>query len=305
MLFSGARPWQGVVVTRSTRNGWLFISPWLIGFAAFTLFPFAASLYLSFCWYDGLKPPQWIGLENYQRLLLAEPLFWKAVYNTLYYTVFAVPLGILFGVALALLLNMKLRGMAAYRTLYFLPSIVPVVASSVVWMWLLNPQYGVINSLLRLVGVEGPGWLASPAWSKPALILMGLWGVGGAMVIYLAGLQNIPELLYEAAEIDGANAWQQMTHITLPMLTPVIFFNLVMGLIHAFQYFTQAYVMTRGGPVDSTLFYALYLFQQAFSYLNFGYASAMAWVLFVVVLALTLLVFRTHTKWVHYEGAER
>jgi multiple sugar transport system permease protein len=284
----------------STRTGLLFISPWLIGFCVFTLFPFAASFYFSFCWYDGLKAPEWIGLENYRRLLFHEPLFWKSVYNTLYYAAFSVPLGICFGLGIALLLNMNVRGISIYRTIFFLSSIVPAVASSVLWMWLLNPQFGIINTLLRCVGINGPGWIASPAWSKPAMILMGLWGVGGTMVIYLAGLQNIPESLYEAAELDGAGALLQTVHITLPILTPVIFFNLVMGLIGAFQYFTQAFVMTHGGPVDSTLFYNLYLFNEAFAYLNFGYASALAWVLFLFVCALTLIVFKTQGKWVHY-----
>ena len=290
----------------STRTGLLFISPWLLGFLVFTLFPFAASFYFSFCWYDGLKAPQWIGLENYHRLFFEEPLFWKSVCNTLYYAVFEVPLGICFGVGIALLLNMNVRGIAIYRTIFFLPSIVPAVASSVLWMWLLNPQFGVINTLLRFIGIPGPGWITSPNWSKPALILMGLWGVGGTMVIYLAGLQDIPQSLYEAAELDGANAWRRTLHITLPILTPVIFFNLVMGLIGAFQYFTQAYVMTQnnpggpGSPVNSTLFYNLYLFNQAFAYLNFGFASALAWVLFIFVSILTLIVFKTQGRWVHY-----
>jgi len=284
----------------STRAGLLFISPWLVGFCVFTLFPFAASFYYSFCWYDGLKPPQWIGLENYHRLLFEEPLFWKSVWNTLYYAFFAVPLGIVFGVGIALLLNMNVRGIAIYRTIFFLPSIVPAVASSVLWMWLLNPQFGVINTLLRLIGISGPGWIASPGWSKPSLVLMALWGVGGTMVIYLAGLQDIPQSLYEAAELDGANAWRRTVHITLPVLTPVIFFNVVMGLIGAFQYFTQAFVMTHGGPVDSTLFYNLYLFNEAFAYLDFGYASALAWVLFLLVSVLTLILFKTQGRWVHY-----
>jgi multiple sugar transport system permease protein len=204
------------------------------------------------------------------------------------------------GVGLALLLDAKIKGLAVYRTLFFLPSIVPVVATSVLWIWLLNPQIGLVNTLLRLVGVEGPTWLASVAWSKPSLVFMGVWGVGGSMLIYLAGLKDIPASLYEAAVVDGANAWQRVRYVTLPMLTPVIFFNLVMGMIGAFQYFTQAYVMTQGGPLDSTRFYALHLFFEAFQYLKMGYASAMAWVLFIIVVGVTALLFRSQHRWVHY-----
>jgi multiple sugar transport system permease protein len=205
-------------------------------------------------------------------------------------------------VAIALLLNMKVVGVPVYRTVYYLPSIVPVVATSVLWMWLLNPQYGLVNAFLARLGLPEPGWISDPMWSKPALIGMSLWGIGGSIVIYLAGLQDVPAELYEAAEIDGARPWQRVRYITLPMLSPVIFFNLVMGLIGSFQYFTQAYVMTLGGPVDSTLFYALYLFRRAFTYLDMGYASAMAWLLFVLIMAVTALTFKSAGRWVHYAG---
>ena len=281
--------------------GYLFISPWLIGFALFTAFPFVASLYLSFCSYDVLSPPRWVGLTNYRDLLANDPLFAKSLWNTLLYAAFSIPLCVAAGIGLALLLDMNLRGMSIYRTIFFLPSIVPMVASSMLWLWILNPKIGLVNGLLAQVGVTGPAWLASAAWSKPSLILMSVWGVGGSMIIYLAGLKDIPIHLYEAALVDGANTYQRVRHITLPMLTPVIFFNVVMSIIGSFQYFTQAYVMTAGGPEDSTLFYALYLFNRAFQYMNMGYASAMAWVLLLVVLGATLLVFRTHKKWVHYE----
>ncbi len=281
--------------------GWFFISPWLLGFLIFSAFPFIGSFYLSFCRYDILSSPQWVGFANYKQLFFHDPLFWKALYNTLIYTAFAVPLAITAGVGLALLLNTNIKGLSIYRTIFFLPSIVPMVASTILWIWILNPQMGLINTLLAQIGISGPPWLQSASWSKPSLIIMAVWGVGGSMVIYLAGLKDIPESLYEAAIVDGANRWQQMIHITLPMLTPVIFFNLVMGLIHSFQYFSQAYIMTSGGPADSTLFYCLYLFNRAFLYLNMGYASAMAWILFVIVLVITAFVFRSHTRWVHYE----
>ncbi len=283
--------------------GLLFVSPWLLGFLAFSLYPFLASLYFSFCDYDILSPPQWIGLANYHELVTSDPYFRTALYNTLYYTLFSVPLGILLGVLLALLLNARVRGVGAYRTLYYVPSIVPVVAASVLWMWLLNPQYGLMNAFLGALRLPEPGWISDPRWSKPSLVLMSAWTVGGSVVIYLAGLQDVPSELYEAAAIDGAGAWQRARFVTLPMLTPVIFFNLVMGLIGSMQYFTQAYVMTLGGPVDSTLFYSLYLFRRAFTYLDMGYASAMAWLLFVAIMAVTLFTFKTAGRWVHY-GAE-
>jgi multiple sugar transport system permease protein len=293
------------VQRRNLRNGLLFVSPWLLGFLCFTLYPFLASLYFSFCDYDILSPPHWVGLANYRQLLTDDPYFIKALYNTLYFSVFAVPLGIVVGVGVALLLNMRVVAVPLYRTVYYLPSIVPVVAASVLWMWLLNPQYGLVNALLGFLHLPEPGWLSSPQWSKPSLILMSLWSIGNAIVIYLAGLQDVPQELYEAAEIDGAGPAQRVRYVTLPMLTPVIFFNLVMGMIGTLQYFTQAYVMTLGGPVDSTLFYAIYLFRRAFTYLDMGYASAMAWLLFLLILGLTLFVFKTSQRWVHYSAEGR
>lgn len=296
---------MGPTRRRSLLTGLLFVSPWLLGFLCFTLYPFLASLYFSFCDYDILSPPKWIGLTNYQQLLTADPYFRTALYNTLFYSVLAVPLGIVVGVAIAMLLNSKVAGLGVYRTAYYVPSIVPVVATSVLWMWLLNPQYGLVNAFLGWLHVPEPGWISDPHWSKPSLILMSLWAVGGAVVIYLAGLQDVPQELYEAAEIDGAGPWQRVRFVTLPMLSPVIFFNLVMGLIGAMQYFTQAYVMTLGGPVDSTLFYSLYLFRRAFTYLDMGYASAMAWLLFLAIMVLTLVTFKTANRWVHYAAEGR
>jgi multiple sugar transport system permease protein len=285
------------------RRGWVgyaFIAPWLIGFLIFVAGPFVASIYLSFTRYEVVTSPEWVGTANYERLLSQDPLFWKSLWITLKYAIVAVPLGIVAGVALALLLNMEIAGISVYRTIFFLPSIVPMVASCVVFVWLLNPQIGLVNSILHLLGWEGPAWLNKQPWAFWSLVIMSLWAVGGSMIIYLAGLKDIPDTLYEAAMIDGAGLWQRTWHVTLPMLTPVIFFNLIMGIIGAFQYFAQAYIMTQGGPEDSTTFYALYLFNRAWRYLDMGYASAMAWVLFVIIMGITAVIFKTHRKWVHY-----
>jgi multiple sugar transport system permease protein len=299
---------QTAVARRSSRRarhnrivGYLFISPWLIGFLVFALYPFLASLFYSFTSYDILTPPRWVGLSNYG-LMLKDGLFWRSLGNTLYYTVFAVPLSTVVAIAIALLLNMKVRGLAIYRTIFYLPSVVPLVASSILWIWLFNPSFGLLDSFLRMVGLPAPGWLYDEVWVKPALIIMSLWSVGSAIVIYLAGLQGVPQELYEAAGLEGANTWQRTWHVTLPMISPVILFNVVLGLIGSFQYFTQVYVMTQGGPNNASLFYALYLYLQAFSYLHMGYASAMAWLLFVLILLATFAVFKTSAKWVYYGG---
>lgn len=282
--------------------GYLFISPWIIGFLAFALYPFIASLYYSFTSYDILTPPRWIGLHNYQAMT-QDPLFWGSLYNTVFFTVISVPLSTVVSIAIAMLLNMKVRGLTIYRTIFYLPSVVPLVASSILWLWLFNPSFGLLDSFLRLVGLPAPGWLYSEAWVKPALILMGLWSIGAAIVIYLAGLQGVPQELYEAASLEGANSWQRTWHVTLPMISPVILFNVTLGLIGSFQYFTQAYVMTQGGPNNASLFFALYLYQQAFQYLHLGYGAAMAWLLFVLILLVTLGIFKSSAKWVYYGGA--
>jgi multiple sugar transport system permease protein len=292
---------------RNLRLGLLFAAPWLLHLAIFIAYPIGASFYYSLCSYDTLRPPRWVGLENYRILFTQDPLFWKALFNTLYMVALGLPVGLVVSLGIALLMNQKLTGMAFYRTVYYLPSITPVVATSILWLWLLNPEMGLVNAVLGKAGIEGPGWLVSPAWSKPALILMGLWGAGGSMVIYLAGLQDVPQQLYEAASLDGAGKLTQFRHVTLPMISPVILFNLIMGLIGSFQYFTQVYVMTRGsgGPQDSTLVYALHLFNAAFLDFRMGYASAAAWVLFLVTLACALAVFRSSAKWVYYGGEAR
>jgi multiple sugar transport system permease protein len=280
--------------------GYAFISPWLLGFLVFTAGPFLFSVYLSFTRYDIVSSPVWVGAANYRTLFTRDPLFWKSLWITLKYALVAVPVGIGAGVSLALLLNLDIRGISLYRTIFYIPSIVPVVATSVVFVWILNPQIGLVNGVLRNLGIIGPAWLQDTKWAFWSLVFMSLWAVGGSMIIYLAGLKDIPVALYEAAIIDGASPWQRTRHVTLPMLTPVIFFNLIMGVIGAFQYFTQAYIMTMGGPEDSTQFYALYLFNRAWRYLDMGYASAMAWILFVIVMICTMLIFRTHKSWVHY-----
>jgi multiple sugar transport system permease protein len=283
--------------------GYLFISPWLVGFLVFTLYPFIQSIYLSFTRYNIVSPAKWVGTANYRMLLTQDELFWKSALVTVKYAAVAVPLGIVAGVGLALLLNANVKGITVFRTIFYLPSIVPTVATSVVFIWLLNPNIGLVNQILKLLGIHGPSWLNTAPWAFYSLVFMALWGVGGSMVIYLAGLKDIPVHLYEAATIDGAGSFKKLRHITLPLMTPVIFFNLVMGIIGAFQTFTQAYVMTpNGGPEDSTYFYSLYLYNRAWKYLDMGYASAMAWMLFLVIIVLTALVFRTQKRWVHYGG---
>jgi len=290
---------------RNLRNGLLFASPYIVGFCTFTLYPLIASIYLGFCRYNVVHPPLWVGLDNFRELFLEDERFWVSLYNTCYYTAFAVPLGLVASIGLALLLHQNIRGQATYRTIFFLPTIVPIVASSVLWLWVLNPDSGLINGMIRqLLGAEGPGWMADAGWSKPSLILMSLWAVGGAVVIFLAGLGDVPYVLYEVAEIDGAGPWAKFRNVTLPMITPTILFNLVMGLITSFQYFTQAYVMTegKGTPLDSTLFYCLYLYRNAFFYLRMGYASAMAWMLFITILTATVAVLISSKRWVYYHG---
>lgn len=293
------------LAAREALTCYLFLLPWGIGFLVFVLGPIVASLVLSFMRYDVVTAPRFLGLANFRELFTTDYRFGMSMGNTAYYVAFYVPLHLIVALGLALLLNQKVRGMPAYRTLFYIPSIVPVVASSILWVWILHPEWGMINSLLAVFGVKGPLWLSSLTWSKPALIMMALWGSGSAMIICLAGLQGVPQHLYEAAEIDGANRWQRFTHITLPMLSPTLFFMLILGVIGSFQVFTTAYVMTGGGPAESTLFYMLYLYRRAFVFLNMGYAAAMAWILFVIVLALTLVQFRLANRWVYYEAEQR
>lgn len=292
-------------MTKQTRAslwlGLLFISPWLFNFFALTLYPFFASFYYSLTYYNVFKPPLFVGLDNY-RDLFADKLFWLSLYNTAYYTVFSISLGTVLAIVIAMLLNMKVEFRPLYRTIYYLPSVTPAVANAIVWAWLFNPLYGPINAVLSMLNIPAPSWFGDPAWSKPALIIIGFWGLGQAIVIYLASLQDVPRELIEAADLDGASRLQKIWSVTLPLISPVILFNVITGLIGAFQYFTEAYVLTQGGPADSTLFYGLYLYNSAFRYFKMGYASALAWILFLIIMLITLLTFRVSRNRVHYMG---
>lgn len=282
--------------------GWLMASPWILGILIWILGPFAAAAYLSFTDYDILSRSNFVGLDNFRTMLTDDPLFWKSMWVTTVYSFVSVPLQIILGLFLALLLNTKIRGLAWFRTAYYLPTVLSGVAVSFLWIWVFSADWGVLNYVLSWFGIRGPNWLTSERWALPALILMSLWGVGGGMVIYLAGLQGVPSELYEAAEVDGANPWRKFWHITLPLISPVILFQLIMGIIGALQTFTQGYVMTQGGPNSATLFYVLYLWRNAFERLQMGYASALAWAIFAYILILTLLVLRSSGTWVYYTG---
>jgi multiple sugar transport system permease protein len=291
--------------TKEALVGYLFISPWIIGFLVFTLGPLAASFYLSFTDYNLLQAPKFIGLANYMQLI-RDSDFWQSLHVTMYYAIVSVPLDLLVALVLAVLLNQKVKYMRLFRTLFYLPAVLPPVAVSVLWNWILNPEYGILNRFLALLGLPQPQWLVTPQWTVPAFIVMSIWGVGTAMVILLAGLQDVPQSLYEAAVIDGASTWQKFRYITLPMISPVLFFNLVMGVIGAFSYFTQAYVMGSGygqgaGVNNAGLFYVLNIYLQVSS-LHMGYACALAWVLFFIILLLTLLIFKSSALWVYYGG---
>ena len=288
-------------------EGYLFISPWIIGFVVFTAGPILASLVLSFFEWSLIRPPRFAGLNNYIKIFTADPLFWQSLKVTLIYVVVAIPLQLAFALFLAILLNQKVRLIPLFRTIFYLPSQVSAVAISVIFLWIYHPELGLLNELLRHVGIKGPAWLISERWALPALIGMSLWSVGGAMIILLAGLQDVPQHLYEAASLDGAGEFAKFRFITLPMLSLVLFFNLILGIIGGFQYFTQAYVMTRGGPLNATLFYALYLYLNAFNFLKMGYAAALAWILFVIMIGVTVWQLRLARHWVYYEyeGARR
>ncbi len=290
------------------RQGWLFVAPWVAGFVLLTAGPMLYSLYLSFTASSLLSPPQWIGLENYRRLAV-DPLFYRSLANTAAYAAMGVPLGLLLALGLALLLQAPVRGIGFFRTLFFLPSVTNTVALSLLWLWLLNPEFGLINAGLRACGLAGPLWLQSEAWAKPALVLMSLWTAGGQAVIFLAALQGVPRELTEAAAIDGAGAARRFWAVTLPMISPALLFNLIMGLVGAFQVFTQAFVMTggaqpggEGGPNQATLFIVLYVYRKAFQEYDMGYASALAWALGVIIVGCTALAWRLSRDCVHYEA---
>ena len=295
----------GRMERREERDFFLFSAPWTIGFLIFTLGPMLVSFAMSFMRYDVLTPPQLIGFENYRIMFSTDPLFWQALKVTFIYTLGSVPLGMVAALLVAILMNQQVKGIYVFRTVYYLPSLITGVPAALLWMWILNPSVGLINYGLSLVGIKGPAWLFSETWVIPALIMMSLWGIGGPMIIYLASLQGVPKHLLEAAEIDGAGTLSRFWHVTIPMISPVIFFNLVMSIIGSFQVFTSAFVMTQGGPANASLFYVLYLYRNAFSYFKMGYASALAWVLFAVIMFFSLLVVKSSPAWVYYEGAVR
>ncbi|HOK04846.1 MAG TPA: sugar ABC transporter permease [Victivallales bacterium] len=284
------------------KTGLLFISPWIAGFIIFTVYTVCASFYYSFCDYDVFSKPIFIGFTNYSDLA-QDSVFWKALYNTVIFAIFAIPLGLIVSISIAILLNMPVSGRPFFRTLFFLPSLVPLVATAMIWLWIFNGKYGLLNYFLSLLGLPGPEWLTDEKYTKPALILTVIWGVGHSVVIYLAALQDVPIQLYESAEIDGAGFLRKVWHITIPSISPVIYFNLIMGIIGCLQVFSQPYIMFgggNGGPNRSALFYAVYLYENAFSYNQMGYACAMAWILFVIIVSLTFIATKLSRKHVHY-----
>ena len=298
---------------REEITGWLFASPWIIGFLLFTAGPMLFSLYTSFTEYNLLSAPEWIGTENYSDLFGNDPFFWKALGNTFWMVVVKIPLVVVTSIFIALLLNLDLKGEKTFRTIIYLPNVLSGIAAIFLWQWILSPN-GLFNSVLGLFGIDGPAWFVDPSWTKPGMVVMGMWWIGGNIIIYLAGLKGIPNELYEAAAIDGAQRLTTFRYITLPLLTPTIFFQVVTGIIGTFQIFTTAYILSGkdvalGGPGQSMLFYVLYLYNRAFGKvgaggLQMGYASAMAWILFVIILLITLVQLRLAKRWVYYETGE-
>lgn len=297
--FPKARP--SAMRRKEARFFWLFISPWIIGFVVFLLGPMLASIYLSFTDWDSFTDPNWVGVANYVRLFTEDEIFHKSLWNTFYFAFFSVPLGMAIALFLAALLNKEMKGRKLFRTLVYLPHLVPIVAVALIFQMVLAPDSGPLNRFLAVFGVDGPAWLFDSDWVKPAIILLSLWQAGGATVLLLAGMKGIPQEFYEAAEIDGASGMRQFWSITFPQLTPIIFFNLIMGIIGAFQVFAQVYILTQGGPDNASQMVVPLLFNEAFRNYRMGYASAISWVLFLIVMALTVLAFATSRKWVFYE----
>ncbi|MEZ7128904.1 carbohydrate ABC transporter permease [Nonomuraea sp. AD125B] len=284
------------------RWGWLLALPAILGFLIFTAGPMVASLVFSLTDWQVGGTPSFVGLDNYTKMT-GDELFWTSLGATTYYTLGAVPLVLIVSFAVAMLLNQRVRGLALWRTIFYLPTLVPSIANVVLWIWIFNPDFGLLNSLLRQAGLPAGQWIYDESTAIPSLIVMSTWGFGNTMVIFLAGLQGVPRHLYEAVSIDGGGAWRRFWHVTLPMMTPTIFYNLVVGVVGTFQVFNQAYVMTEGGPNNATLFYVYYLFRKAFRESEMGYASALAWVLFMIIVVITFLLFRNARRWVHYEMA--
>lgn len=289
----------------------LFMTPWVLGFLVFNLYPILSTVYYSFTQYNLFQAPKWVGLKNYYALFTS-PEFYLSLYNTLYYVIFGVGIQLILALSTALLLNMNVKGKSIFRSIYFIPSLMPPVAASLLWVWLLNPKYGLINSLLRFFHLNEPLWLISAEWTKPAIILMSLWGIGSTMVIFLAGLGDIPSVYYEAVDIDGGGLWSKFKNVTWPMLSPITFFQLISGMIAGFNIFTQTYIISQasadkasmGGIKNSLLFFAVNIYQEGFSYLKFGYASALAWIMLLIILILTLFIFKTAKRWVFYRGSD-
>jgi len=293
---------SGPMARREALTGLLWVQAWFIGFVVFTLGPIIAALYLGFTDWRGRGAPQWVGLRNFKEIFTDDPLFWQSLKVTLLFAVIYLPLSLIIGFAMAMVMNQRLVGVKVFRTLYFLPSVLSGTAVAILWQFVFNRDFGVLNWFLGLFGLEPVSWLVSPQWVIPALVIMQLWAVGSSIIIYLGGLQGIPTELYEVARIDGAGWWASLRHVTLPMMSPVIFFQLVLGLIATFQIFTQPYVMTQGGPDNASYFYALYIYNTAFVQLRLGYASALSVILFVIVVGITAVIFRTSKAWVYYAG---
>lgn len=291
--------------TRRLLTGLMFISPWLLGFLLWTLYPLLSSAYYSFTRYDLIKPPIWIGLGNYIEIFTDDPRFWTVVYNTIFYVGLSVPLGVIVAFLLATLLNTKIVARSTFRAIFYIPAIVPAVCSAMVWLFIYNNQYGVINNVLRGLGQPIIPFLSSVEWAKPSLIVISVWATGTAVVIFLAALQDVPRTLYEAATVDGANSWHKFRHITLPMCSPIILYSLVIGIIGGFSTFLMPYLLTNGGPMASTEFYAMNLYRQAFEFFRMGKASALAWIMAITVALMTALLFKTSGSWVFYGGGDR
>ena len=287
---------------RDAKTGYLALSPWMVGFIIFYAFPILATFYFSFTQWTLVDKPIWIGLDNYARMFTRDPVFVSSLRATTLFVALSLPLKLVLGLMLALLLNLKIPGMNFFRTVFFIPAVISGVAVSLMWIWFLQPDTGVVNTLLSYIGVKGPYWFWDLNWALPSVAIMSIWKVGGAAIIYLAGLQNIPAHLYEAAEIDGAGTWRRFWRITLPLLTPTLFFQLIIELIDAFKIFTEAFVITKGGPLKATYFFLYYFYEEAFRNFNMGYASALALFLLVVIMSCTVFVYRTSGRWVYYEN---
>lgn len=297
-------PARGLGLTMSRRRtiyGYLFISPFILGFIFWFLIPAAVSIYLAFHRWNLISAPRYVEFANFERLL-SDPLLPQSLKATFLYTILSVPAGLALSFFLAMLINTKVRGIAIFRTIYYLPSIVPAVANALLWAWMFNTEFGLINAFIRSLGGAKIAWLQEPAWAIPAFVLLSLWGVGNAMIIFLAGLQGIPEIYYEAAEIDGAGAWTKLRHVTLPLMSPIIFFNLVIGFINSFQVFVIGYLVTNGGPQNSTLFLVLYIYRTAFQTQNMGYAAVLSWLLFIILMILSFFAFKFLGSRIYYEN---